>query len=99
MDIWFTKDLFIPFLEDINKVRAKAEGNFWVEESRQKMAKSTAIAVAQNNATNEFLKHYEVKRNPEEKKPRLGGKFDQINERRWKHCPIPWKHQRKCESN
>ena len=53
--------------EDINKVRARAEGIFRVEESRQRMAKNATIAVAQNIVANEPSKHYEEKRKMEEK--------------------------------
>ena len=54
-------------LADMNGVRARAKGIFWVNESRQKIAKNAAIAIAQNNATNETSKHYEAKMKTKEK--------------------------------
>ena len=57
-------------LQDMNEVGSKAEGIFHVEE-KQRIAKSAAIAVAQNNASNKSPKHYEAK-----------GKLEEINSSR-----------------
>ena len=51
----------------MNELRSKAEGIIRVEENRQRIAKSMAIVVGQNNVTDNPLKYQETKRKPKEK--------------------------------
>ena len=48
--------------EDMNEVQSKVEGIIQVEENRQRIAKSTAIAVAQNNIMNNPSKYQETRK-------------------------------------
>ena len=51
----------------MNEVRTKVEGIIRVEENRQRTAKNAAIAIAQNNTPNNFIKK------PEGKQRKTGG--------------------------
>ena len=61
----------------MNEVRSKVEGIIRVEENRQRIAKSTAIAVTQNNVADNSSKFQETKRKLKEKQQRPGGKANQ----------------------
>ena len=61
----------------MNEVRSKFEGIIWVEENKQKVAKSATIAVAQNNIVNSPSKYQEMRKKLEHKQQRFGGRSDQ----------------------
>ena len=63
----------------MNEVRLKVEGIIWVEENRQRIAKSAAIAIAQNNVVNSPSKYQETKKKLEDKQQQPIGRFDQKN--------------------